>query len=188
MGLARRKAAQARRDGGTSELNPDDALVLLTAEHNEIEKLVRDYEQLPGTADRVEKGKLALRICHGLANHHAVKQQVFYPAAEAVLEGEARVRIATLRTEHGRLIDLIAEIEDTPADYHEFDARVAALAELARRLMKQEEEDIFPELRHSGLDLVGTGERMAARKSQLATQPADREVIRQARKVMGGRR
>jgi hypothetical protein len=53
--------------------------------------------------------------------------------------------------------------------------------------MKKEEEEIFPRLRHSRLDLVGTGERMAARKTQLATAPIDRRLIHQARKVMGGR-
>jgi len=53
--------------------------------------------------------------------------------------------------------------------------------------MKKEEDEIFPRLRHSRLDLVGTGERMAARKAQLATAPLDRRLIHQARKVMGGR-
>ena len=61
------------------------------------------------------------------------------------------------------------------------------LAEQAARHMKKEEDEIFPRLRHSRLDLVGTGERMAARKAQLATAPIDRRLIHQARKVMGGR-
>jgi hypothetical protein len=34
---------------------------------------------------------------------------------------------------------------------------------------------------------LGTGERMAARKTQLGTAPIDREQVRQARKVMSGR-
>jgi hypothetical protein len=54
--------------------------------------------------------------------------------------------------------------------------------------MKKEEDEIFPRLRHSRLDLMGTGERMAARKTQLATAPIGRRLIRQARKVMGGGR
>ena len=67
-----------------------------------------------------------------------------------------------------------------------WDSTVAVLAEQAGRLMKKEETELFPRLRHSRLDLVGTGERMAARKTELSTAPLDRESIRQARKVMGG--
>ena len=58
MTVARRKAAHAQR--GKAELNPHDALVLLTAEHNEIDKLVREFERLRKTADPVDKGKAAL--------------------------------------------------------------------------------------------------------------------------------
>ena len=43
MTVARRKAAHAQR--GKAELNPHDALVLLTAEHNEIDKLAREFER-----------------------------------------------------------------------------------------------------------------------------------------------
>ena len=64
---------------------------------------------------------------------------------------------------------------------------MTVLAEQARRLMKKEEEELFPRLRHSHLDLVGTGERMAARKTELATITHRSRADPQARKVMGGR-
>jgi hypothetical protein len=182
MNVARRKAAQAKRDHG-----PDDALVLLTAEHNAIEKMIHEFDRHAGTMDVVEKGKLALRICHSLAIHHAVKADVFYPAAEAVLDGEGKGRVGRLRADQQVVLDLIAGIEDMSSADSAFDSQVRDLGDLACRLMKAEEQDIFPHLRHSKLDLVGTGERMAARKSQLATQPIDRELIQHARKVMGGR-
>ncbi len=187
MSGARKKAAQARRDGDADNVNPDDALVLLTAEHNEIEKMIREFERHSGTRERIEKGKLALRICHALVNHHAVKTEVFYPAAESVLDDEDSRRVDALRMDHKVLLDLIDEIQRMPAGQDGFDSHVRDLGDLACRLMKAEEEDIFPRLRHSKLDLVGTGERMAARRSQLTTRPADKTLIQQARKVMGGR-
>ena len=61
-----------------------------------------------------------------------------------------------------------------PSDDPTFDSTVMVLAEQAGRHMKKEEDEVFPRLRHSRLDLVGTGERMAARKTQLATTPIDR--------------
>lgn len=187
MTVARKKAAHAKRDAGKADINPHDALVLLTADHNEIDKLVREFERHGSSAAHVEKGKLALRICHALAVHAIIKEEVFYPAAQAVLQGSDKELIDKARAEQDDLRQLIATIENMPSDDPTFNSNVMELAEQAARHMKKEEDKVFPRLQHSGLDLVGTGERMAARKTQLATMPIDRTLIHQARKVMGGR-
>jgi hypothetical protein len=185
MTVARRKAAHAQR--GKAEAKPHDALILLTAEHNEIDKLAREFERLRKGADGVDKGKAALRLCHALERYAAIKHEVFYPAADSVLTGEDKERLAEAQVKHDGIQDLIEKVENTPADDPSFDAMVTVLAEQAGRLMKQEEEELFPLLRHSRLDLLGTGERMAARRTELGTAPIDRERVRQARKVMSGR-
>jgi hypothetical protein len=185
MTVARRKAAHAQR--GKAESNPHDALVLLTADHNEIDKLAREFDRLRGTSDSIEKGKAALRLCRALNVHAVIKDEVFYPAAEAVLDGKDKEALHQARVGHDSVADLIDTIESTPAGDPSFDPAVKALAEQAGRVMKQEEDELFPRLRHSRLDLLGTGERMAARKTELGTRPIDRELIRSARKVMGGR-
>ena len=185
MTVARKEAAQAQR--GKAEVNPRDALVLLTADHNQIDKLVREFERHRKKADVAEKGKAALRVCHAFERYETVKQEVFYPAADAVLTGEDKELLGKARVAHETLDHLIEKIESMPADDAAFDATVAVFAEQAHRLMKAEEEKLFPRLRHSRLDLVGTGERMASRQTELATAPIDRETIRRARKVLGGR-
>jgi hypothetical protein len=184
MTVARRKAAHAQR--GKAD-NPHDALVLLTAEHNEIDKLAREFERVRKTADSVEKGKAALRLCHALERYAAIKHEVFYPAADTALAGEDKELLGKAGVKHDGIQALIEKIENMPADDPAFDSTVTVLAEQASRLMKQEEEGLFPLLRHSGLDLLGTGERMAARRTELGTAPIDRERVRQARKVMSGR-
>ena len=113
MTVARKKAAHAKRDAGKADINPHDALVLLTADHNEIDKLVREFERRRKTADRVEKGKLALRICHALAVHGTIKNEVFYPAAEAVLEGDDRAR--KLSAAKAYLALALRALEEVPA-------------------------------------------------------------------------
>ena len=185
MTVARKKAAQARR--GKADLDPHDALVLLTADHNEIDKLVREFEPQRQAGDTVEKGKAALRICHAFEVYAAIKHEVLYPAADAVLTGEDKELLGKSQLQHDEIQDLIEKVENTPANDPSFDSAMAVLAEQAARLMKQEEEKLFPRLRHSRLDLLGTGERMAARKTELGTRPIDRERVRQARKVMSGR-
>jgi len=188
MTVARRKAAHAKRDAAKAEVNPHDALVLLIAEHNEIDKLAHDFERRHRSAGHAEKGKLGLRLCQALRAHGRVKKEVFYPAAEAVLEGEDKELLARARIEQDELLHLVGKIEGTSAERPEFDSAVILLAERAARHMKLEEDEIFPRLRHSRLDLQGTGERMAACKAELTTRPIGRRLIRQARKVMGGPR
>jgi len=188
MTVARRKAAQAKRGDPRADVSPHDALVLLTADHNEIDKLAHEFERRRKHADAVEKGKLALRLCHALRAHGRVKKEVFYPATEAVLPAEDKELLAKARIEQDELQHLVGKIEAMPADRSDFDSAVMLLAERAQRHMKQEEDEIFARLRHSGLDLLGTGERMAARKAELTTAPIGRRQIRQARKVMGGQR
>jgi len=185
MTTARRKAAHAQRGG--ADANPHDALVLLKADHNVIDKLVREYDRARKGDDPVEKGKVALRICHALEIYAVIKHEVLYPAADAVLEGDDKGLLGDARVRHQAIDELIDKVENTPAGDATFDALVAVLGDEARRLMKQEEEELFPRLRHSQLDLLGTGERMAARKTELETTPIDRNTIRQARKVMAGR-
>ena len=185
MTVARRKAAHARR--GKTDVHPHDALVLLTADQNEIEKLIREFDRCRKTGDSVEKGKAALRICHAFEIYSVVEQEVFYPAADAVLEAEDKDLLGKMRVMHEGVRGLIGRIANTPADDPSFDGQMAALAGQCRELLKQEEEKLFPRLRHSRLDLQGTGERMAARRTELGTAPIDRDSIRQARTVMGGR-
>jgi hypothetical protein len=156
MSLARKKAAQAKRDAGEADGSPHDALVLLTADHNEIDKLVREFDRRRRPASTREKGKLALRICTALTVHGRIKKEVFYPAAETALEGEDKELLAKVHVEQDELQHLIGKIETMPADGAGFDSAVLLLTERAARQMKQEEDELFPRLRHSGLDLLGT--------------------------------
>src|SRR5262249_30235249 len=144
--------------------NPHDALVLLATDHNLIGKLAREFDRRREATTPAEKGKLALRMCHALAVQGRIKRDVFYPAAEAVLDGDSRELLDRLKAENDELRHLIVKIENMPSDNPSFDSTVMTLADKAVRHLKKEEDEIFPALRHSRLDLVGTGERMAAHK------------------------
>src|SRR5258708_23863430 len=114
MTVARRKAAHAQR--GKAEVNPHGALVLLTADHNQIDKLVREFDSLRKAGDSVAKGKAALRICHALEIDAAIKREVFYPAAEPVLEGGDKELLARVQVELDVIRRLIVKIEKTAPD------------------------------------------------------------------------
>jgi hemerythrin superfamily protein len=164
-----------------------DALDLLAADHLELDGMFHAYQRRRGHADRLEKGKLALRICQALTVHAMIKQEIFYPAVAAVLDDGSDELLRKANVEQDGIHDLISSIEDTSADDPLFDPMIEELAADVARHAKAEEEQIFPKVRHSRLDLLGTGERMAARKLELATAHLDRQAVRQAKKVMGGK-
>jgi hypothetical protein len=166
-------------------LPPHEAIFLLTADHRQIDALFEEYESLAKSADRAGKAKAALRICHALTVHATIEQEIFYPAAAQVLDGSSREVVAHAIVEHGHIKRLIAKLESMNVDDPEFDSSVHFLAGHVRHHVKEAEARMFPELQRSKLDLVGTGERMAARKAELSTRPLDTEVIRHSRTVMG---
>jgi hypothetical protein len=56
-----------------------------------------------------------------------------------------------------------------------YDAKVKVLGEYVDHHVDEEEGEMFPKCRRAKMDLVGLGERLGARKSELAPDPVDDE-------------
>lgn len=186
--MARRTAVRPKPPRARAGSSPQSVLDFLTADHAEVEGMFRQYERDRRHARHLEKGKLALRICHALTIHAKIEQEIFYPAVAAVLAGEADDLLGKANVEHSGIEGLISKVEDTSADNPLFDSMIEVLAAYVARHVRAEEEQIFPWVRHSRLDLLGTGERLAARKLELSTARGGQQLVRRARKVMGRRK
>jgi hemerythrin superfamily protein len=159
------------------ELNPGggvaapDAIALLEADHREVDGLFRAYEDL---SDPIEKKALARRICLALKAHAQIEEEIFYPAARALIDDAALLDEALV--EHMGAKTLIVQIEGTPAGEGFFDAMVKVLGEQVRHHVEEEEGELFPSVRAGGADLAALGARLATRKAQvlalLAPDPA----------------
>src|SRR5262249_49085624 len=109
------------KDAAKAEVNPHDAVVLLSADDKEIRKLAQEFERRRKVAGPIEKGKLALRICNALRSHGRVKKEIFYPAAEAVLAGHDKEMLGKARLEQDELLHLLGKVESRLArspDFH----------------------------------------------------------------------
>lgn len=144
----------------------NDAIRLLKADHAEVKALFKQYEKLvKAEARSAEKQELAKAICTLLTVHAQVEEEIFYPAAREVLDAQDLVDEADV--EHASAKDLIARIESSdPRDDH-YDAKVKVLGEYINHHVKEEEQELFKEVKKAGLDVKQVGEELAARKEEL---------------------
>jgi len=151
-----------------------DACDLLDADHRNVKKMFKAYEELMGSRNRTvaqKKKDLALQICQELTVHAQIEEEIFYPALRAVLKDTDL--LAEAEVEHQTAKDLIAQIEGMGDADEMFDAKVTVLGEYIDHHVKEERNEIFPKARASRkLDLVALREQLAARKEELMAEVA----------------
>jgi hemerythrin superfamily protein len=165
---AKHSSASTRKRRTTRASGKDDALKLLKADHKEVSDMVAKYGNGRLTKDR--KVALAKQICLALTVHAQIEEEIFYPAArEEARNGEDLLDEAEV--EHGSIKELVAAIESgSPDDDDLFDARVQVLGEYVKHHVKEEEGELFPKVRKSGMDREEIGAQLAVRKEALMRQ------------------
>jgi len=139
-----------------------EATRLLRADH----KLVNDlFEQFESARSPAKKQALAQEICTELTIHAQIEEEIFYPAIEKVLKDKTLVPEA--KVEHETLKNLIAQIENESPGTELYDAKVKVLSEYVKHHVKEEQNEIFPKVKESKLDLIELGGQLAARKEEL---------------------
>jgi hemerythrin superfamily protein len=142
-----------------------DAIALLTADHREVADMFEQFDQL-GDRATTSKEKLKDKICKALIAHTTIEEEIFYPAVrEKIEEGEDMVDEAVV--EHASAKDLIKQLQEMAPDDELYDAKVKVLGEQIDHHVKEEEKEMFPKVRKSGLDLLALGQEMALRKQEL---------------------
>lgn len=139
-----------------------DAIALLRADHGTVSGLFADYEK---TNSSNKKKTLVAEICSELRVHAQIEEEIFYPAVKAALKDKLLVPEATV--EHGGIKDLIKQLEGVEPDGAIYDAKVKVLSEYVEHHVKEEQNEMFPKVKATSLDLVELGARMASRKADL---------------------
>ena len=145
-----------------AEQRPRDAVALLRADHETVSAL---FEQFEKTRSPVKKQLIAAEVCKELTVHAALEEEIFYPAAKLALKDTEMVPEALV--EHDGVKKLIAEIEGSKAEGEMFDARVKVLSELVKHHVKEEQNELFPAVKKTSMDLKELGARLVARKAEM---------------------
>ncbi|MDN4055577.1 hemerythrin domain-containing protein [Massilia sp. YIM B02763] len=162
--MTTKQTASGRKSADTMP-GVQDAIAMLTEEHREVSDMFEQFEQL-GDRAKVAKAKLVEKICTALIVHTAIEEEIFYPAVrEALKDGEDMVDEAVV--EHASAKDLIRQLQEMNPDEDLYDAKVKVLGEQIDHHVEEEEKEMFPKARKSGLDLNELGAEMAQRKQEL---------------------
>jgi hemerythrin superfamily protein len=148
----------------TMKSTPDDAIALLIADHKKVKDLFEQFEALSDRS-KVNKKKIAAQICLELTVHTHIEEEIFYPAVRGPIKDDDLMDEALV--EHAGAKDLIAQISEMDPGDDLYDAKVKVLSEQIEHHVGEEEDEMFPKVRKSKVDLVELGQQMTLRKEEL---------------------
>ncbi len=146
----------------SAQPTPEDAVALLETEHREVEGWFDEYEELD---DDQEKLELAHKIFTALIVHTEIEETIFYPQVRDEIEEDDLMDEAVV--EHMTAKQLIGDIETARPTAKLYDAKVKVLGEYVKHHVKEEENEMFPKVRESDLDLEELRDEMMKKKEQL---------------------
>ena len=148
-----------------------DACDLLDADHRNVKKMFKEYEELTQSRARSaaqKKMDLARQICMELKVHTQIEEEIFYPALRQALKDTDMLDEA--QVEHNSAKELIAQIEGGEPD-DMYDARVKVLGEYIDHHVKEEKSEMFTKARSiRKLDLVAMRDELEQRKEELMAE------------------
>lgn len=145
-----------------------NAVTLLADDHERLRRLFGEFARCHDQNETALCAELASVIGDELAVHLKLKEEFFYPAARDLV-GHPRL-IDEAEVEHEVLRTLAAKVRGGQGDDPRWYAAMAVLGRYVRLHTDDEERELFWLMRRSGADLEALGERMKARREELAGQ------------------
>ena len=142
-----------------------NAIQLLKEDHDYVRKAFRAFEKMDHEDHDAMKA-LVKQVCEALKVHTQVEEELFYPAARKALKEEDLMNEAEI--EHDSAKTLIRRLERMQPDDPKYVATFTVLAEYVKHHVKEEESEMFPKARRKRMNLQRLGDRLMARKIQLA--------------------
>jgi len=157
---AEKKAKPAKQAG-----KPEDAIKLLMTDHREVEGLFKKFESAKD--DNSAKADIVAQICEALSVHAEIEEEIFYPAAREALSEKGEDLVDEAEVEHESIKSLVEWLEDAEPGDERYDAKVKVLTEYVKHHVKEEENELFPKVKKTDLDLDNLGGELFERKAEL---------------------
>ena len=140
-----------------------DALSLLRRDHRLAEELFAEFARsAPQQLD-----PLARRICKMLRVHTQIEEELFYPAVSRALTDEDKELVGQAEVEHEQAKQAITRIESMTSENPAFRNEVDLLNRRIAQHVAAEEQELFPKVSATGIDLMALGVALAERRDTL---------------------
>jgi hemerythrin-like domain-containing protein len=151
-----------------------DAIAYLKSDHREVERLFKAFEKAGDKAVRTKR-KLVDEIIAALSQHAAIEEQFLYPTARREVPAATDQVLESLE-EHHVAKWLLSELLDMDPSDERFVAKTTVLMENVRHHVKEEENDLFPQLRQklAKKELIELGDKLREAKKLAPQRPHPR--------------
>jgi hemerythrin superfamily protein len=137
---------------------------------NPIQALLRDHDMVRKLADKYQntqsaevKKQAATQLIQAIHTHSRLEEGVFYPGVRRVDPN----LIARYEEDHLAVDDLLATLQGMPMINDRAEPMMRELIAAVLSHIRQEEEQLFPELKQAALDLTTIGLEMRAFEANL---------------------
>ena len=155
-----------------SKAKATGAVELLKEQHDKVKKAFKEFEKLD-REDTEKQQQLVQSVCEDLKVHTTLEEELFYPAAREAIDDEDILNEAQVEHETAKM--LIEQLENMGPEDPNFHATFTVLGEYVVHHVKEEEGEMFPQVKKTDLDLEELGARMRRRMEELMGEAADEE-------------
>ena len=141
-----------------------EAIDMLMQDHDRVERAFKEFEQL-AHEDAQACHALVMKVCEELKIHTTLEEEIFYPAVHDAIDDEEIMSEAAVEHETARM--LIEQLENMQEDDPNYHATFKVLGEYVRHHIREEEGEMFPAARKTGIDFAALGARLRERREEL---------------------
>jgi len=165
MSTVQRTTLKTNKHATVTRVGKNNAIKLLKDDHAKVKKMFKEFEKLCKKDDNEAKGELVAQICAELTVHTQLEEEIFYPAAREAIDDDDLMNEALV--EHASAKDLIAQIQAMRVSDPMYAAVVTVLGEYINHHVEEEQNELFPKVQKTKIDLEELGTRMANLKETL---------------------
>jgi hemerythrin superfamily protein len=149
---------EARQQGNFPSNDPTQGLI---QDHEFVKKLMHRYLD---TQDMQVKAMAGPQICEALQMHISLEEAVFYPRVRELVD--------RCETDHERADELITQLQALTPGGEEYDTLMQQLQQTILSHITLEEQQLFPKVRSSSINLQDLALKMKAYESTLVSDHA----------------
>jgi hemerythrin superfamily protein len=137
----------------------------LKEDHKRVKKAYKEFQKMEPEENPEECEALVQQVLHELQVHTALEEELLYPAAREAIEEDL---VDEAEVEHESAHALMDQLMGMSATDEKFAARFTVLCEYVLHHVKEEENEMFPQLEKAkGIDWESLSEQLATRRTEM---------------------